>query len=121
MALAAPWKPSHKVRSRISRFAPGVIVAVLAVEQHPDMGKELATKEAELGALAVGSLFMCALKPWTGHPVGHGKDAKGAAVGLLVVTFVDVTTDSFIVGAGVAAGREIGTVLVLGLSIERRR
>lgn len=108
------------MRSCISRFAPGVIVAVLAVEQHPDIGKELATKEVELGAFAVRSLFMCALKPWTGHPVGHGNQAKGAAVGLLVVTFGDVTADSFIVGAGVAAGREIGTVLVLGLSIERR-
>jgi hypothetical protein len=46
------------VHSRISRFAPGVIVAVLAVEHLPDMGKELATKEAELSAIAVRTLFM---------------------------------------------------------------
>ena len=42
----------------LDRVQIGVIVAVLAVEHLPDMGKELATKEAELSAIAVRTLFM---------------------------------------------------------------
>lgn len=61
-ALAALWKPSHQARSLIPHFAAGVILAALAVELLPDIGKEHATKEVVLGAFAAGSLFMYALK-----------------------------------------------------------
>lgn len=118
-ALAALWKPSHQVRSLIQHFAAGVILAALAVELLPDIGKEHATKGVVLGAFAAGSLFMYALKLWTERLEGHGNGAaRGAAVGLLVATFVDVATDGFIIGAGFAAGGETGTVLALGLSVE---
>lgn len=119
-ALAAVWKPSHQVRSLIQHFAAGVILAALAVELLPDIGKEHATKAVVLGAFAAGSLFMYALKLWTERLEGHGGSgaAQGAAVGLLVATFVDVATDGFIIGAGFAAGGETGTVLALGLSVE---
>jgi zinc transporter, ZIP family len=117
-ALAALWKPSHSVRSLIQHFAAGVILAALAVELLPDIGKEHATKQVVLGAFAAGSLFMYALKLWTERLEGHGTAAQGAAVGLLVATFVDVATDGFIIGAGFAAGGETGTVLALGLSVE---
>ena len=117
-ALAAVWKPSHSVRSLIQHFAAGVILAALAVELLPDIGKEHATKEVVLGAFAAGSLFMYALKLWTERLEGHGGAAQGAAVGLLVATFVDVATDGFIIGAGFAAGGETGKVLALGLSVE---
>lgn len=117
--LAALWKPSHQVRSLIQHFAAGVILAALAVELLPDIGKEHATKQVVLGAFAAGSLFMYALKLWTDRLEGHGSGAaQGAAVGLLVATFVDVATDGFIIGAGFAAGGETGTVLALGLSVE---
>ena len=117
-ALAAMWKPSHGVRSLIQHFAAGVILAALAVELLPDIGKEHATKEVVLGAFAAGSLFMYALKLWTERLEGHAGAAQGAAIGLLVATFVDVATDGFIIGAGFAAGGETGKVLALGLSVE---
>ena len=118
-ALAALWKPPHQVRSLIQHFAAGVILAALAVELLPDIGKEHATKEVVLGAFAAGSLFMYVLKLWTERLEGRGSGvAQGAAVGLLVATFVDVATDGFIIGAGFAAGGETGTVLALGLSVE---
>jgi zinc transporter, ZIP family len=117
--LAALWKPSHQVRSLIQHFAAGVILAALAVELLPDIGREHATKQVVLGAFAAGSLFMYALKLWTERLEGHGSGgAQGAAVGLLVATFVDVATDGFIIGAGFAAGGETGTVLAWGLSVE---
>ncbi|MBQ0933108.1 zinc permease [Ideonella sp. 4Y16] len=114
-ALAALWRPSHQLRSLIQHFAAGVILAALAVELLPDIGKEHATKAVVLGAFAAGSLFMYALNLWTER---LEQAAQGAAVGLLVATFVDVATDGFIIGAGFAAGGETGTVLALGLSVE---
>jgi ZIP family zinc transporter len=118
-ALAALWKPSHEVRSLIQHFAAGVILAALAVELLPDIAKEHATKLVVLGAFAAGSLFMYALKLGTERLESRGEGAaRGAAVGLLVATFVDVATDGFIIGAGFAAGGETGTVLALGLSVE---
>lgn len=117
--LAAVWKPSHQIRSLIQHFAAGLILAALAVELLPDIGKEHATKEVVLGAFAAGSLFMYVLKLWTERLEGHGGEAaQGAAVGLLVATFVDVATDGFIIGAGFAAAGETGQVLALGLSAE---
>jgi ZIP family zinc transporter len=117
--LAALWKPSHEVRSLIQHFAAGVILAALAVELLPDIGKAHATKWVVLGAFAAGSLFMYGLKLGTQRLEGHGNGAASAAsVGLLVATFVDVATDGFIIGAGFAAGGETGTVLALGLSVE---
>lgn len=61
-ALATLWKPSHAMRSLIQHFA-------------------------------AGSLFMYGLKLWTGRLEHRGRGAaQGAAVGLLVATFVDVAT-----------------------------
>ncbi|MDE2395146.1 MAG: zinc permease [Burkholderiales bacterium] len=115
-ALAALWQPSQTLRSLIQHFAAGVILAALAVELLPDIGKEHATKAVVLGAFAAGSLFMYALKMGTEHL--ERSAAQGAALGLLAATFVDVATDGFIIGAGFAAGGETGTVLALGLSVE---
>lgn len=44
--------------------------------------------------------------------------AKGAEVGLLVATLVDVATDGFIIGASFAAGGETGTVLAVVRPVE---
>lgn len=120
-ALAAVWKPSHAVRSLIQHFAAGVILAALAVELLPEIGREHATKPVVLGSFAAGSLFMYLLKLWTEHleaPAGAGLAGIGLPVGLLLATFVDVATDGFIIGAGFAAGGETGTILALGLSVE---
>lgn len=59
------------------------------------------------------------LKLWTERLEGHGCEAtQGAAVGLLVATFVDAATDGLIIGAGITAGGETGKLLVLGLPVE---
>lgn len=115
-ALAAVWKPSHALRSLIQHFAAGVILAALAVELLPEIGREHATKTVVLGAFAAGSLFMYGIKLWTEHL--EKSAAPGSAMGLLVATFVDVATDGFIIGAGFAAGGSTGLVLALGLSVE---
>jgi zinc transporter, ZIP family len=119
--LAAVWRPSHQMRSLIQHFAAGVVLAVLAVELLPEIGRERAPGLVLAGAFALGSLFMYGLKLWTmrlEHQAATGGEANGLSTGLLLATFIDVAVDGFIIGAGFAAGGETGTILALGLSVE---
>ena len=117
--LAMFWHPSHQMRSLIQHFAAGVVLAVLAVELLPEIGREHAPGFVLIAAFAAGSLFMYGMKLWTMHleesqPVNVG----GLAWGLLIATFIDIAVDGFIIGAGFAAGGETGMILALGLSVE---
>jgi ZIP family zinc transporter len=119
--LAAFWKPSHQYRSLIQHFAAGVVLAALAVELLPEIGREHAPGPALIGSFAMGSLFMYALKLWT-ERLEHqdlitGKKS-GIGRGLLLATFIDVAVDGFIIGAGFAAGGQTGAILAIGLSVE---
>ncbi len=119
--LAAVWRPSHQMRSLIQHFAAGVVLAALAVELLPEIGREQAPGLVLVGSFALGSLFMYGLKLWTMR-LEHQASLKGAVTGLgsglLLATFIDVATDGFIIGAGFAAGGETGMILALGLSVE---
>lgn len=119
--LAAIWSPSHQTRSLIQHFAAGVVLAVLAVELLPEIGREHAPSLVLIGSFALGSLFMYGLKLWTirlEHKASTETVTTGLSTGLLLATFIDVATDGFIIGAGFAAGGQTGTILALGLSVE---
>lgn len=118
--LAALWQPSRHTRSLIQHFAAGVVLAALAVELLPEIGREHAPGWVIAGCFALGSIFMYGLKLWTDH-LEHAaaqSTKEGLQWGLLLATFIDVATDGFIIGAGFAAGGETGTILALGLSVE---
>ncbi len=119
--LASVWSPDRHTRSLIQHFAAGVVLAALAVELLPEIGREHAPGLVIAGAFALGSLFMYGLKLWTLHLEHKALSlnaAAGLGMGLLLATFIDVATDGFIIGAGFAAGGETGTILALGLSVE---
>lgn len=119
--LASVWHPNHQMRSLIQHFAAGVVLAALAVELLPEIGREHAPGPVLMTAFALGSLFMYGLKLWTmrlEHQPSATTTAAGLSTGLLLATFIDVATDGFIIGAGFAAGGETGTILALGLSVE---
>ena len=119
--LAALWQPSQQQRSLIQHFAAGVVLAVLAVELLPEIGREHAPGPVLIGAFALGSLFMYGLKLWTEHLEHQDQVAgirTGIGRGLLLATFIDVAVDGFIIGAGFAAGGETGPILAIGLSVE---
>lgn len=119
--LAAYWQPSHQQRSLIQHFAAGVVLAALAVELLPEIGREHAPGPVLIGAFALGSLFMYGLKLWTEHLEHQDQvsgNQAGLGKGLLLATFIDVAVDGFIIGAGFAAGGETGPILAIGLSVE---
>lgn len=117
--LAMYWHPSHQMRSLIQHFAAGVVLAALAVELLPEIGREHAPGPVLIAAFATGSLFMYGMKLWTMRlEADHSSTKSGLAWGLLMATFIDIAVDGFIIGAGFAAGGETGMILSLGLSVE---
>ncbi len=91
--LASVWKPSHQMRSLIQHFAAGVVLAALAVELLPEIGREHAPGLVIAGSFALGSLFMYGLKLWTirlEHSPSSNESAAGLNTGLLLATFIDV-------------------------------
>lgn len=121
--LALLWNPSAQARSLIQHFAAGVVLAALAVELLPEIGREHAQPWVLIAAFAAGSLFMFGMKLLTDklEAGSHaaGQNAKTALpIGLLVATLIDIATDGFIIGAGFASGGETGLILALGLSVE---
>ncbi len=119
--LAAVWSPSHQARGLIQHFAAGVVLAALAVELLPEIGREHARGPILITSFALGSVFMYGLKLWSLH-LERESDTHDTitqiSAGLLLATFIDVAMDGFIIGAGFAAGGETGTILALGLSVE---
>jgi len=115
--LAALWHPTHRARSLIQHFAAGVVLAALAVELLPEIGREHAPGLVLGGAFAAGSVFMFLLKLLTERMESHPGKQTGVNTGLMLAVFIDVAIDGFIIGAGFAAG-EGGAVLAIGLSVE---
>ena len=118
--LAMFWHPNHHTRSMVQHFAAGVVLAALAVELLPEIGREHAPAWVLIGAFALGSLFMYAMKLWTMRLEANEAAADESKLnhGLLIATFIDIAVDGFIIGTGFAAGVETGFVLALGLSVE---
>ena len=118
--LAIFWNPSHHARSLIQHFAAGVVLAALAVEVLPELGREHAPAWVLISAFTVGGILMYIMKLWSirlEEKTEHLGD-NAFNYGLIAATFIDVAVDGFIIGAGFAAGGSTGLILALGLSVE---
>jgi ZIP family zinc transporter len=119
--LAVIWSPTHNARSLIQHFAAGVVLAALAVEVLPELGREHAAGWILIGSFAIGGLVMYVMKLWTIRMEAAANSLSKSEqwnYGLIVATFMDISVDGFIIGAGFAAGANTGLVLALGLSVE---
>ena len=118
--LAIVWNPSHHARSLIQHFAAGVVLAALAVEVLPEIGREHAPGWVLIGAFSIGGILMYIMKLWSIRLEEKSEHLGENAFnyGLIAATFIDVAVDGFIIGAGFAAGGSTGLILALGLSVE---
>lgn len=122
--IALVWHPSHAARSMIQHFAAGVILAALATELLPEIGREHAQPWVLIVSFAVGSLFMFGMKLVTDHLEEKDEAQEkitgvaGLPMGMLMATVIDIAVDGLIIGAGFASGGETGMILALGLSVE---
>ncbi len=118
--LAVYWNPSHQTRSLIQHFAAGVVLAALAVEVLPEIGREHAPAWVLIASFTFGGIMMYIMKLWSmrlEEKTEHLGD-NAFNYGLIAATFIDVAVDGFIIGAGFAAGGNTGLILALGLSVE---
>lgn len=122
--IALIWHPSKPARSMIQHFAAGVILAALATELLPEIGREHAQPWVLIVSFAVGSLIMFGMKIVSEH-LEKKDEAKekltgqaGLPMGMLIATVIDIAVDGLIIGAGFASGGETGMILALGLSVE---
>ncbi|HEX5670772.1 MAG TPA: hypothetical protein VFX66_04485 [Sulfuricurvum sp.] len=118
--LAIFWNPSHHARSLIQHFAAGVVLAALAVEVLPELGREHAPAWVLISSFAIGGILMYLMKLWSIRLEEKSESIGGNSFnyGLIWATFIDVAVDGFIIGAGFAAGGNTGLILALGLSVE---
>lgn len=119
--LAVVWNPNHHTRSLIQHFAAGVVLAALAVEVLPELGREHAPGWILIGSFTIGGLVMYAMKLWSIRMEANTASLSKSEqwnYGLIIATFMDIAVDGFIIGAGFAAGANTGLVLALGLSVE---
>ncbi len=119
-ALAIIWNPSHHTRSLIQHFAAGVVLAALAVEVLPELGREHAPAWILISAFTIGGILMYLMKLWSirlEEKIEHLGESS-FNYGLISATFIDVAVDGLIIGAGFAAGGNTGLILALGLSVE---
>ncbi len=120
--VAAFWNPDRNIRSLIQHFAAGVVLAALCVEVFPEISREHAPGWILAGSFLLGTLFMYTLKLWTiriEHQYKYrSNNSEGLPLGLLLATYVDVSVDGMIIGAGFAAGGETGLILAIGLAVE---
>lgn len=122
--IALIWHPSHSARSMIQHFAAGVILAALATELLPEIGREHAQPWILIVAFALGSLFMFGMKLVTDRLEAKDEAKEkitgvaGLPMGMLMATVIDIAVDGLIIGAGFASGGETGMILALGLSVE---
>lgn len=118
--LALFWNPSHNARSLIQHFAAGVVLAALAVEVLPELGREHAPAWVLISSFSVGGILMYLMKLWSISLENKEANIEGNTFnyGLIAATFIDVAVDGFIIGAGFAASSNTGLILALGLSVE---
>jgi len=119
--LALVWNPSHHTRSLIQHFAAGVVLAALAVEVLPELGREHAPGWVLISSFSIGGLVMYIMKLWSIRMELASENISKSEqwnYGLILATFMDIAVDGFIIGAGFAAGENTGLVLALGLSVE---
>lgn len=119
--LAVFWHPTRHTRSLIQHFAAGVVLAALAVEVLPELGREHAPAWVLISSFTFGGLIMYAMKLWSiklEAAAEHSNSENQWNYGLLMATFIDVAVDGFLIGAGFAADSTTGMILALGLSVE---
>ena len=110
--------PSEKVRSFVQHFAAGVVFAVVAGELLPEITREHRPLGVAIG-FAIGVLLMLAVRQFAEKREGPAESRSGGGnIGLLAAVGIDVFIDGLLIGVGFAAGAQVGTLLVVALTLE---
>ena len=126
--VATFYPPGPRLSSGFQHLAAGVVFAAAASELLPQISAEHRSPPVILGFL-LGLFLMLGVKWALEHTVGgEGTGQQGRAgagggsgafpAGLVVTVGVDILIDGLLIGAGFAAGEEVGFILTVALTLE---
>ena len=115
--IASFWNPNARARSAIQHFAAGGVLAAVASSVIPE-AEQMGTTAGILSGFAAGGLAMIGLKWIVVSAERENKGKHQLPVGLAAAAVVDTLLDGVIISAGFAVNRQLGTLLVIALSIE---
>jgi ZIP family zinc transporter len=110
--------PGVRVTSGLQHFAAGVIFAAVAVELLPGVLDQPAWVAVVGFGVGIAVMFGCRAAGERAERRRADQALHGLPVGMLAAIGVDFLVDGVIVGAGFAAGAELGLLLTVALAVE---
>jgi ZIP family zinc transporter len=115
--IALFWSPGVYIRSAVQHFAAGAVLAAIAANVIPEVEK-MGTFAGIIGGFIAGGMAMIGLK-WFVVTFEHGRKSRNKLpLGLAAAAAVDTLIDGAITSAGFSTSPELGTLLVIALSLE---
>lgn len=117
-ALTSFRKPSDATRSVVQHFAAGLVVAVVAGELLPQLGRTHNLWGIILGFL-LGLGLMLGVQQWAERLEARSEGADGEnKMGLLAAVGIDCLLDGLLIGVGFSADARVGVLLVVAMTLE---
>jgi ZIP family zinc transporter len=111
------WSPNAWARSAIQHFAAGAVLAAIAANVIPEV-ERIGTFAGIVGGFVAGGLAMIGLKSVVVRLERSQKRGGGIPIGLAAAAAVDTFIDGTITSAGFSTDQQLGTLLVIALSLE---
>lgn len=110
-------KPSDSFRSMVQHFAAGLVVAVVAGELLPQLGR---THElwGIVSGFVLGVIVMLLVQRFAEKLEERSEGDSQNKTGLLAAVGIDCLLDGLLIGVGFSADARIGMLLILAMTLE---
>lgn len=110
-------KPGDQLRSFVQHFAAGLVVAVVAGELLPQLGRTHQLWGIVLG-FVLGVIVMLGVQRFADHLEQKSEGDSENKTGLLAAVAIDCLLDGLLIGVGFSADARIGLLLVIAMTLE---
>lgn len=115
--LTSIRKPSDGLRSMVQHFAAGLVVAVVAGELLPQLGRTHELWGIIVG-FTLGVFVMLAVQRFADNLEKRSEGNDENKSGLLAAVAIDCLLDGLLIGVGFSADARIGLLLVMAMTLE---
>lgn len=116
-AVASIRTPSDKLRSFVQHFAAGLVVAVVAGELLPQLGRTHQLWGIIIG-FVLGVAVMLGVQRFAENLEKKSEGQNENKTGLLAAVGIDCLLDGLLIGVGFSADARIGLLLVIAMTLE---
>lgn len=110
-------RPSDSFRSLVQHFAAGLVVAVVAGELLPQLGRTHELWGIVLG-FVLGVVVMLSVQRFAENLEKRSEGSAENKTGLLAAVAIDCLLDGLLIGVGFSADARIGLLLVVAMTLE---